>query len=681
MFQDQRNPVPPTTSDASPAPAPLPGHDVKALREGLTAFLAFCAASLYFLRPIAALWRDHIAPDPGDPLFNLYVLQWGGEQIRRGLPSFWDANVFHPLDNALTLSDHLFGPAALALPVSGWTGSAVAGYNFLFLLAFALSGTTTYLVLRKSGLGPTTAALGGAVFAFAPYRWEQASHLQVIFAPWVPVVLWSFDRLLARPAWRRAALFLAFYALHVTAGNYLAFMIHFPLLALLVNRALDDPSRARWGRPGGRASLAVAAALSVAVLALIFLPYWQTHQQLDMERGAAEYRLFGASVPAYLTPSRTTAYFPVVEPALRAAMPRFEDEEWFMEKTFFPGVVATLLAAVALLTGWRRHRRAAAPAQPGSRKLALGLLLAAAATVFVIADLYTVGLVEAPGDLAGHAGWTYALLAVALAVPALSWLALRWRWGLDLPLRWEAMPVWPRGVLLGTACTFLLAFPVVFTPLAEVVPGLEGMRAPGRFYTLTLFGIAFLAAHGLDLAMRAARRRWPGARLARAGAWIVLALFLAEVAPAPFAWHPVPSQAELDPVYHWIADPSQEVGAILEVPITRGPHEAWYMHSSTLHWRPLVNGYSARETEFHELIRKSCCRPVPSVEALGYLRSAGVTHVVFHPMPRDGEERAAFDQWVRQVSNGRVEGLDVAYRDSRGTVVVDLAARPGTADG
>ena len=62
----------------------------------------------------------------------------------------------------------------------------------------------------------------------------------MLIAQWIPLTLWFWDRLLAERTARNAALFLAFYLLNLTGGCYLAYMIHFPLLAILVNRAVSE---------------------------------------------------------------------------------------------------------------------------------------------------------------------------------------------------------------------------------------------------------------------------------------------------------------------------------------------------------------------------------------------------------------------------------------------------------
>ena len=68
------------------------------------------------------------------------------------------------------------------------------------------------------------ALVGSAVFAFAPYRGAQVSHLQVLSAQWMPLALMAAHRYLrsGRPPWL-AAFAVAWLALSLSKGYYLMF--------------------------------------------------------------------------------------------------------------------------------------------------------------------------------------------------------------------------------------------------------------------------------------------------------------------------------------------------------------------------------------------------------------------------------------------------------------------------
>ena len=640
--------------------------------EGLGVFAVYTLITGWFLRPVWRVGADRLAPDLGDPLFNLYVLTWVGRQLRSGLPDLWGASFFFPLPDALALSDHLIGPAAAALLLAPLAGGMVGAYNALLVLSFALSGTTTWAVLRATGLGRTAAFAGGAVFAFAPYRWQQLSHLQVLLAQWVPPLLWSFDRLLARPGARRAALFLAFYALHLTGGNYLAFLVHVPLAALLVNRLAGPDSAPVFAGRSLRVLLPAGLACA-AMVAALFLPYVEISRRLGLEREPENFRLYGANLVAQLTPAPGSPHFRVAAERLRPLAPGLGGGTWVQEKALFPGLLPTALAAIGAVAFRRRHRRRTRTSD--SRRRVVAALGFVALAAFLAADLYTLGwwphAVTGPRRTDG----VYTLLGTTFlaAAAARAYLVRRWT-GLP-PLALPDADRWERGIVWAGLATWLVSFPVVFEPLAEALPGFANLRVPARAHMLTLFAVAWLAARGVAEVTR--RLRAGGPRVL-AGAALAIAL-LAELAPSPVDWQPVPPVRER-PVYGWIAT-HPEVEAILELPLRDGHLEMPYVWASTRHRRPIVNGFSGHTPPDYDALRRVCCWPVPGPRALALLRRLGVTHVVVHggELPARWNRRE-LARWEATVEAGEVAGVRRVYADSRGDRVFAID-RPDARDG
>ena len=62
-------------------------------------------------------------------------------------------------------------------------------YNLVFLSTFVLSGLGMFLLVRRVTGHALAAFVGGLLFAFAPYRIPQFSHLQVLSAQWMPFTL------------------------------------------------------------------------------------------------------------------------------------------------------------------------------------------------------------------------------------------------------------------------------------------------------------------------------------------------------------------------------------------------------------------------------------------------------------------------------------------------------------
>lgn len=600
--------------------------------QGLGALLLFSGLTALYLRPTGHRLATALPSDLGDPRFNLVILKWGMHQLRSGLfeswSDFWNLPFFFPAPAALTLSDHLFGPAAVATLFTALWPSPIAAYNFLFVGAFVLCGWATWWVCRRQGLAFAPALLAGCVFAFSSFRWEQKSHLQVLLAGWVPLLFWSWDRLLDRPSWRRAVPFLAFYALHVTGGSYLAYMVHFPLLAF---------AACRWrtfAEPRAWRVLAPTGVLGAALLVPFFVPYWQSAHDLGRTRPDREIQMFSATALSFATPAEQSLY---------GTLPPFA--AWRRpENALFAGFLPTALLACAAVAAWRRYRLP--PVRPLSypQRAALAGLLGLAAFAVLAGEARTL-----------RASWhlelsvaPYSTALVALVVSGAAWLFFRRRWGGHLGWAWGAMPPWDRGVLAAGLLSLALCFPLVYLPLAPWIPGLSSMRVPARFYVFVSFAACWFAARGF--AHLASRR--PAGVGRQIGAALLLAALAVDLAPRPIPWVRLPTEAEFPRVYGWIAE-RPEVRAVLELPMAADISglvsvDLGYLYFASRDWKPRVNGYSGYVPEANLRFRRSCS-PLPDAACLEELRGWGVTHLVVNTAGgttwRERRERRRLRRW------------------------------------
>ena len=147
-----------------------------------------------------------------------------------------NAGIFFPEPLTLAYSEHLFAQAVQSLPVYAVTGSAMVGYNLVFLSTFALSGLGAYLLVRELTGNARAAFIGGLVYAFTPDRMAQLGHLQVLSSQWLPFARVGFrpwfDRLAHaeqgagawRVTWRpQAGAAAALVAQNLSCGYYVVF--------------------------------------------------------------------------------------------------------------------------------------------------------------------------------------------------------------------------------------------------------------------------------------------------------------------------------------------------------------------------------------------------------------------------------------------------------------------------
>jgi hypothetical protein len=674
------------------------------------AFAGYALLAALYLRPIWRVLGTHLAAGLGDPLFNLYILKWVAHEAHRGFAGFWDAPFFYPAHDVLAYSDHLLGPglaaAAFTALVPDGTPRWVPAYNLLLWSSFAATGLAACFVLRRSRFGWAAAWLGGAMYAFSPFRWDQITHLQILLMQLIPLTLWSFDRLLASPGRPRAALFLGCYLLHLSGGSYLALMIHVPLAVLLVNRLPDLRRGGRWRAAlpllGGTAMIAAAAAGS------LFGKYREVARTAGLHWGPSVLRTWGASVLSYLTPSPVNLY--------SGLLPDFLHRP---ESSLFPGWVAMGLALLGAWDLWRRSRaggevatgaspprlalgegseghrprtsgasprgggggevpaaRAAAtpPAKlPAWQRAVLVALPALAALGWLAGEARTWSVPTAPAfHVTGLPPWATRNYSVPLALLVLGcggWLALRRRWRGPRAPRSPELDPWPRGLLAAGAVTTALSFPIFFDPLSRLLPGLSAIRVPTRFDAFTSLAIVWLAAAALDRRLRGRAAAASSRRRRALLVTVLAALLLLEVCPRPIGWEELEEEDDFPDVTQWIAD-QPDIHAVLEIPLADPSLPApylvniSYMYYGTLHWKPLVNGYSAHEPPAADWLTQRCCSPAPDRDTLARLRLWGVTHLLIHRSELPLWQRQELDRWesTHQADRLYAGGGDRVYR-------------------
>ena len=85
-------------------------------------------------------------------------------------------------------------------------------------------------------------------------------------------------------------------------------------------------------------------------------------------------------------------------------------------------------------------------------------------------------------------------------------------------------------------------------------------------------------------------------------------------------------------IYHEIARRG-DVRAVLHLPIVNDPWRAHYMYYSTLHWKPIANGYSGYLPATYVELRRRLHEQLLDDGTIDYLIDLGVTHVATHPPP------------------------------------------------
>jgi hypothetical protein len=648
------------------------------MRRASYALAGYVTIALVVTWPLVrGLGRD-VAWDLGDSVLNMWILAWDSEQLLAILGgelsrvrTFFDGNIFHPAPLTLAYSEHLFAQAVQALPVYAVSGNPILAYNLLFLSTFALSGLGMYLLVRELTGNALAGFVAGLLFAFAPYRLPQSSHLQVLSSQWMPFVFYGVRRYFAQAAgpgpprmrpllWASVALV----AQGLSCGYYLLYFTPFAVAYVFWEMA----QRRLWRNGRVWRHVGLAGLLTSAIVVPFLVPYAEVRQRFDMSRTLSEVTRFSADVYSYATAfSEQPLWGRVMQ-----AFPKREGE-------LFPGVVPLVLAAIGLLffrlmpeaTVVDRGDR---PQPGGSRtRRILIFFLAAAAIAHVGAALFTMVARRVLIDfgpfelrmtnvtqLLLRAAVAFALVLI-LSPPARARTARFLRDG-GFFLTSLIAAVW---LSLGPAPQALGRPLDLFAPyglLYEYVPGFEGLRVPARFAMVVVFTLAVLGGYGAAVL---ARWKW-GSRLL----WAVAAMFLLEGTAVPFLVNGVtpPSgfhapearlyrPARAPAIYHEAGRQLGD-GVLAELPLGHPDFDLRAMYYSTVHWRPILNGYSGfYPPHYGQLTFALSELPRHPELSMKALEAAGATHVLVHEGAYLGNEGAQTSDTLRQ------QGATELYRD------------------
>ncbi len=309
--------------------------------------------------PLVLHLRSDIGEDLGDPPFVVWQLAWIGHALLHQPLHLFQANMSWPLADSLAFSDAPVGYAPAGLVAQLGPHAALAVYNLLFVLAYALAFIGAYLLARELGAGRFGGAIAGAAYAYAPWKLGQNGHLSVISSGGIPLTLF----LLVHGYRRRSASYVLAgwlvagwqMTLGFTLGLPLAYLL--AVLALLAARRLTSRPRPRVDRRLVFAT-AIGVYVFVSLTLLQALPYLRViHAHHEATRTQAEIAYFSPPPAGFLAASQQSLIWAGPTEGIR------DGKRLGVEQTLFPGVAITVLALAGIIGATY------------SRRLRLGLVL------------------------------------------------------------------------------------------------------------------------------------------------------------------------------------------------------------------------------------------------------------------------------------------------------------------
>jgi hypothetical protein len=633
-------------------------------------FTAFVVLTVAMTWPWAAHLRDACS-DPGDPYLNSWILWWDFHQTSHDPLHLFQGNIFYPYQYSLAFSEHNYGLALPLFPLFVLGLRPLTAQSLLTLLGFAFSGFGAFRLARTL-MGSTGAAwVAGIGFAFVPYRFQHLSHVNYLFAAWIPLTLEAVVLYIRKPDWRRAAWLGAAVLL---SGLSVIHWFVLSLVPLLLTGLYLAP---RYGRgrlrevaPKGLMTLAAAGVL----LLPFFIPYARVSKMYGMVRSEDEVLAFSAKPYHWLTSDpRSQLWHGLGENPPPG------------ELSIFPGLLLILLPVAALLVvrkGERSSENVASAVPPTSGPprpgllLALDLLSVAVATVALFAS----NIEPLRLKLAGHELLKASSPARALALLTFL-LFLRWSLAWPRAFFWvrhpnlhESLRHGRRGEVIGVGLIcfvtgFLGSFGLRFSfhrALFELIPLFRSIRVPARWAMVADLGLALLAGAGALALAESWKRRRDGSRVAGGvvfGAAAVALLLEQRVAPLGL----FRGKADPDGLTQKIATLPMR-GGLLELPSSHKNHGNYeYVLRAADHGKPLVNGVSGFGLpivqRIDELTRE---KPIPD-ELLDLIESIPVSYVTVRESWLTPPERVAFRDFLRRAADaGRLRYLGRFDAEARG---------------
>lgn len=324
--------IPWDVSRALRAPTPVTAREMAGSAAG---YLILVAALSW---PLVTDLR-HIGPvDRVDGRLNAWILAWDAHALLHEPRSVFQAPIFHPLPDALTFTENLLLPAALAAPFALVSGPLLA-YNLLFFASAILSGLGTELLVRRVTGDRLAAFVAGAAFAVGGHRWVRMAHLHVELTWLLPVALLALDRFWEERSLRRALLVGLALAAQGWSSVYVGAIT---ATVLAVGGLLMAPGL----RPRGAARLAAGFACAAVLLAPVVRPYLRMRAFQGMEFTLQEQAVYATTPESYAAGAGE----------IYAALTQRQMEGRHVADPLFPGLALLALGLAGLAAAPARYR-------------------------------------------------------------------------------------------------------------------------------------------------------------------------------------------------------------------------------------------------------------------------------------------------------------------------------------
>ena len=276
------------------------------------------------------------------PLLNVWTVWWNADRAGHLYRGYWDAPIFAPTPGIFAFSEPM--PTTVVVAPLVWLGGhRILAYNVFLLAALAISGWSTFYLLRGIRFRWLVCALGGGLVEMLSLVHSELGVLQMVplcGIVWTIHALYRFGRC---PGWKRSLLLGAAFAVtYLTCAYYGLFLS----LVLLAGGGRLLGKRLRRGRTWGL--LLVSAGVASLLIAPVVAAQLRIIRTHDLRRDRDWVMRLAASPKDYVVTPWPQRWEP-------AGLAELRPQRYFR---LGPGWLKIGLAVVGLAAGlwWRRYR-------------------------------------------------------------------------------------------------------------------------------------------------------------------------------------------------------------------------------------------------------------------------------------------------------------------------------------
>jgi hypothetical protein len=495
---------------------------------GVALYFAVVTAGITF--PLILNMNHAIAGEIGDNIYFVWMIAWMKKaifELHTNPFNVWFLNYPEGWNMAYTEITPIM--LILALPFT-IIGSATLAYNAAMMLTFILSGLFMFVWIKHLTGRVDAALVAGTIYAFTPYHFAHflIGHLNLSGIQWFPLYFMGLTDLLLKPRqsngkinWKAALLAGLSLGLIGWTSQYYLYMALFISLVFIVGY----PILTGWKTIFTKSfwiNLVIMGAAALPLVGIAIAPYVMLSRQGGLpDRNMGVTEMYSASPTDFFLPS--TLHF-----IWGNWVGQTFNREMWIEGTLYVGVIALILAAIAILTSKKSPYR----------------------SLIIITSFAT-------------------LAAVILAM------------GIDLHWNGEVVKVAVPALLKGWIKSDTTVIPLPGYYLFKYFPFFAKLRALMRFGVFNLVLISMLAGLGCAWLLRKITPKWQ-----KTATVVLILLVLVDFLPRPFSTF---SEISPRPVDAWLAlQPGK--GALVQMPFIESEDQQQTFYT-LYHGKPFIGGF------------------------------------------------------------------------------------------